>query len=145
MLSTFFITLVMMNLLIAIMSDTYDRVINDITATDGWELNQMILELESLLFWKKSLGKPQFMHWVTYTGDSSSELWEGRISAVNTILQSSTNNISSEILLVLKKLDQVVAQNDLLQKDMAMKFEEHRKKIDKIKVTAGAATNATIQ
>ena len=37
--SSFFITLIMMNLLIAIMSDTYDRVMNDITSTDGWELN----------------------------------------------------------------------------------------------------------
>jgi hypothetical protein len=51
--SSFFITLIMMNLLIAIMSDTYDRVMNDITATDGWELNQMILEQESIMFWKK--------------------------------------------------------------------------------------------
>jgi hypothetical protein len=42
-------TLVMLNLLIAIMSDTYDKVSESIKESDGSELNQLILEQESLM------------------------------------------------------------------------------------------------
>ena len=40
--------LVMLNMLIAIMSDTYARVMADIIPSDFFELNQMILEQEEI-------------------------------------------------------------------------------------------------
>jgi hypothetical protein len=46
-LSTIILSLIMLNLLIAIMSDSYDRVIDQIEETDGKELNDLILEAES--------------------------------------------------------------------------------------------------
>ena len=36
--------LIMLNMLIAIMSDTYSRVMNDIVPSDYYELNKMIIE-----------------------------------------------------------------------------------------------------
>jgi hypothetical protein len=54
--------LVMLNMLIAIMSDTYARVMADIVPSDFAELNDMILEQEEVLLWRRGLGKPQFLH-----------------------------------------------------------------------------------
>lgn len=47
------IPLIMLNMLIAIMSDTFERVSSTRTETDGRELNLLILEQESLMFWVK--------------------------------------------------------------------------------------------
>jgi hypothetical protein len=47
-------TLVMLNMLIAIMSDTYARVMNDIIPKDFSELNKIILEQEEIMAWKKN-------------------------------------------------------------------------------------------
>lgn len=44
LLSSFFMTLVMLNLLIAIMGDSFDRVSSMLVESDGYELNQLILE-----------------------------------------------------------------------------------------------------
>ena len=49
--SSIFIPLIMLNLLIAIMGDTYERVIDGMIEADGKELNSLILEQEQLLFW----------------------------------------------------------------------------------------------
>lgn len=46
--------LIMLNMLIAIMSDTYARVMADILPSDFFELNQMILEQEEVLMWKRN-------------------------------------------------------------------------------------------
>lgn len=42
--ATVFIPLIMFNMLIAIMSDTFERVSNSMESTDGRELNSLILE-----------------------------------------------------------------------------------------------------
>ena len=44
--SSFLMPLVMLNMLIAIMSDTYSRVMSEIIPSDYMELNEMILEQE---------------------------------------------------------------------------------------------------
>lgn len=40
-------------MLIAIMSDTYARVMGQIVPEDFYEMNDIILEQEQLLFWKR--------------------------------------------------------------------------------------------
>ena len=46
----------MLNMLIAIMSDTYARVMSEIVPSDYYELNNLILEQEELVFWKRNKG-----------------------------------------------------------------------------------------
>jgi hypothetical protein len=48
-----FLPLIMLNMLIAIMSDTYARVMSEIVPSDFFELNQMIVEVEKLYFWRR--------------------------------------------------------------------------------------------
>jgi hypothetical protein len=45
--------LIMLNLLIAIMSDTYERVTTGMIEAEYKELNSLILEQENLMFWIK--------------------------------------------------------------------------------------------
>lgn len=73
--SSVFMPLVMLNLLIAIMSDTFERVTNSMVEADGRELNSMILEQEAMLFWNKNKNEKSFLHWAVYTEGGDSEKW----------------------------------------------------------------------
>lgn len=49
--------IIMLNLLISILGDTFDRVQSGLTEADRFSIAQMVLEIESLLFWKRETGK----------------------------------------------------------------------------------------
>ena len=51
--ATFFLSLVMMNLIVALMSDTYNNVMTNIQMEDSRQLNSMILMYENMMFWQK--------------------------------------------------------------------------------------------
>ena len=59
-------TLVMFNVVIAIMGDTYSRIISQIQETDGRQLNSLILIQEQLYFWKRHSGKPTYIFNLTF-------------------------------------------------------------------------------
>ena len=73
--ASIFMPLVMLNLLIAIMSDTYERVSNTMTEADGNELNELILEQEKMLFWNRGKYETSFLHWAVYADSSDQEKW----------------------------------------------------------------------
>jgi hypothetical protein len=77
-----FLPLIMLNMLIAIMSDTYARVMSEIVPSDFFELNQMIVEVEKLFFWRRQQGKPQFLHFAYYVEQQEQEEWEGQIQGL---------------------------------------------------------------
>lgn len=53
--ATILLQLIMLNLLIAIMSDTFARVMDEIEETDGIALNNLILEVEALRFRQRNV------------------------------------------------------------------------------------------
>lgn len=64
--ATISIDLVLFNLVIAIMSDTFTRVMSEIVISDGMELNDLIIESEKLKFWNRSINARHVLHWVEY-------------------------------------------------------------------------------
>jgi len=95
--SSTLMTLVMLNMLIAIMSDTYARVMGEIVPSDYCELNNMILEQEEIMVWKRNSGTPQFMHFVSYLEKQESAEWEGQMSQMIKKMQSASGNDPSVI------------------------------------------------
>ena len=71
------LSLIMLNMLVALMSDTYARVMSDIIPKDFCELTNMILEQEEILFWKWKSGSPQYLHFAQYLEKQEKEQWEG--------------------------------------------------------------------
>ena len=84
MIFSFFIPLVMMNLLIAIMSDSYARIQENAVVTDARSLAGMILETEQLVYYYKLYISPEsvkssyyFLFYskeITNEGDDSTEM-----------------------------------------------------------------------
>ena len=90
----------LLNLLIAIVSDTFDRVYSNRIASDYKELANLILEQEYLMFWNRKKRGLNYLHVIKYKGIDALEgdEWEGRMN--------------------------------MLKKDLTKKFDGHFKKIE---------------
>jgi hypothetical protein len=95
-LATIVIPLIMLNLLIAIMSDTYERVTTGMVEADGKELNSLILEQESIMFWNKNVDEKSHLHWVVQTDSSTGGQWQGRIKALQTMMAGGNKQAVSD-------------------------------------------------
>lgn len=97
---SFILSLTMVNLLVAVFSDTYGRVMSNIEISDMKELNDLILELESFAFWNRSKGERQHLVYVEYD-DEGSKKWGGladeTAKKVNLEMKSMGQRLSDEI------------------------------------------------
>ena len=82
LLFTLLIPLVFFNLLIAIISDTFDRVYSNKTSSDYREKASLILEVENMLFWRRSLRRMQYLYSIIRSDedDTHSDDWDGKIN-----------------------------------------------------------------
>ena len=80
--SSCLMTLIMLNMLIAIMSDTYAKVMGSIVPSDYQELNNMILEMEEILIWNRNEGEAKFLHFAHYLEKREEAEWEGQVQAL---------------------------------------------------------------
>ena len=78
---TCMIPLVMLNLLIAVISETHSRVMEDQEKSDNLELNQIILELETILKVFNPIGNKSYLIFAEYADDFGSSKWRGRVQA----------------------------------------------------------------
>jgi WD40 repeat protein len=76
--------IILLNMLIAIMSDTYDRVQEDQIVADCKEMAGMIMQVESMMFWRRHLNKTSFIQRCDYVRDlrSGDNEWVGKIRAI---------------------------------------------------------------
>lgn len=65
--ATTILPMILLNLVIAIMSDTYEKVVTNKDDSDNHQLNTMILQFENMLFWKRKYGTPQHLFWFNYS------------------------------------------------------------------------------
>lgn len=69
LLSTFISNVVLLNLIIAFMSDAYGEVMSTVFEKKNRTLNYMTLRLEKVIFWNKNKGKRGFLIWVDYANE----------------------------------------------------------------------------
>ena len=76
--------IILLNLLIAIMSDTYDRVQEDQVVADCKEMAGLIIQAEGMLFWRRKLVNQAYLQRCDYTRNllNDSAEWMGKIRAI---------------------------------------------------------------
>ena len=74
----------MMNLLIAILSDTYGRVQSTRAGTSYLEKAKLLCEIESMLLWNREKGVRKYLHVVSVAAEKEDEgdTWEGKVTAM---------------------------------------------------------------
>ena len=105
--------LIMLNLLISIMGDTFARVQEGIEVADRKELTEMILEVEYLMFWKRNSNNKEYLHLCeedlrldggSKTLESRIKELKSRLSSIDSSIQE-VKNSNQEILSLIKKED----------------------------------------
>ena len=97
--SSILITLVLLNLLIAIISDTYDRVQEQLLPADYMERAQLLLEVERLLIMKRDQGIPRYLFLVKQKQLEEDENfdWEGRIRSLKNYMEFRFQEFSTDL------------------------------------------------
>ena len=70
--STILIQIMLLNLLIAILSETFSTVMGQIDESDMMELNNLIIDATALQPWNRSNKTITYLHWVEYKYNLSS-------------------------------------------------------------------------
>lgn len=147
-LSTLFLNVVTLNLLISIISDTYDRVTMTQKATDSKQKLELLLQIEQMMKWnkgrkskipkkgkssakfyaeQKKIKDPRFLHILSFSQDDDAvnnggDMWEGKIR----VLRKSISDVQSSI-------QQLSTQVSNGQTDFNNEFAEVREQISEIK------------
>lgn len=105
--------IIMLNLLISIIGDTYDRVQSDSLSADMKELMDMIQEVENMMFFRRNNNKLQFFQECTEFEKQDQEAgWEGKLRALQSMIEGIEGKNSENHQNLLKK---VKLQDKLLQ------------------------------
>lgn len=90
-LATFLVSLLLMNLLISILGDTYNRVQENNVLADGVELACLIKEVENFYCWRRRVGSKKYLQscsYSTYQVKYSSNIMHGRVREIKSTLKS---------------------------------------------------------
>jgi len=150
--------LIMLNLLISIMGNTYDRVQDGQEIADRKELCEMIIEAETMLYWRRNLGEKVYMQMLseqqqlTAAGDWMGRVRELKIKLIqnNMILKQSIEKQNEQFTSIRENFAMLLdpeAEGGLFKKIEGIKTaneeaikglkEEQEKKLNEIKAKIG--------
>ena len=70
--ATYCLYLILINLIIAYMSDSYKTVMENLHQRDNREINTQILEMEKLMFWSRTSINDKYLYILDYSIDKAS-------------------------------------------------------------------------
>ena len=71
----------MLNLLIAVISETYDRVMENLVPFEYQERCNLMAEVEEMMFWKRESGSCKYIHVALYEQESEIETEGNQINS----------------------------------------------------------------
>jgi hypothetical protein len=99
--------IIMLNLLISIMGDTYSKVQESNDIANFQELTEMIIEVEKLMFWKKGENSKQFLHQVDFLTGNDEE--SDKIIVKIKAMKSKAHNINE----LLESIEERISKNNI--------------------------------
>lgn len=124
---SFLMTIILLNLIIALMSDTYEEVMTNIVQLDGRQLNTIIIQCENFLFFNRNRGKPQFLFKCEYSQEVSGG-WKSASDHVTNLIEDNKKAIEDQQIVVLRNISDQKIKTENLQRLMEIRFNEIRKR-----------------
>lgn len=102
--SSIFLSVILLNIVIAIMSDTYERVMTNIVENDARQQNAIVLKKEASMFWKRSQWfrrwrshehcehKAKHLYWLQYQRDQKKP-WKSQVDHIITTVTDSQQSL----------------------------------------------------
>ncbi|GMH88768.1 hypothetical protein TrVE_jg422 [Triparma verrucosa] len=135
----FFINIVMLNLLIAIMGDIFDNVQENANSEFLFARAEIIIEIENMLSTSDLKNEEWFPIWLQVLvptqsdeDNGSSDVWQGKMRALRKTMTDVEAKLGSEISDLKAKLQESDAKREIADAKREMAEKESREKADKI-------------
>ncbi|OMJ79728.1 hypothetical protein SteCoe_20208 [Stentor coeruleus] len=105
--------IIMLNLLISILGDSFDSFQVDAEQIDCLEMTELVLELETLMYWNKDANQKSYLQICKNLEVEGTGEWEGRVKAIFMALErlrKDSNTHSINIDQKLKKIENLLMQ-----------------------------------
>lgn len=117
-------TIIMLNLLISIMGDTFDRVQEKMTEAGGKILAELILEIETLMIWRRNIGsKSYFTACVFDSVNENNDIWEGKISRLTRKIENSDKLTARKYSLLENQMNELKKDINKLKHQNSMNYQ----------------------
>ena len=107
MLVTVINVIVMLNLLISILGDSFESFQSESQEIDCLDMADLIIEIETLMYWKRNLNQKAYIQKCLLLEVEGTNAWEGRIKAISMEIKKLGSSTG-------RKLDQILEQNALI-------------------------------
>ena len=112
--------LIMVNLLISIIGDTYDKVQAYRQIADRREMAQIILEVEYLMIWKRNENKKSFIHLLKEDSlNEEEESWQGKVKELQDFIGTIRESVDNQRVEFQAQLANVSADVSLIKEGLA--------------------------
>jgi WD40 repeat protein len=118
-LATLINVIIMLNLLISILGDSFERFQMRAKEADLIEMLDIVYEFEKLMVWKRYSGSLTYLQKAGYSQETESEIeWQGRIKAIENTISASSFTLKTQILNFQSSLSSLEEKNSALQKEL---------------------------
>jgi peptidoglycan hydrolase CwlO-like protein len=138
--------IIMLNLLISILGDSYDKVQFTMIETDYEQMTEVIIEMERMMIWNRDKKLARYIHKFELFKNEFSEVeWEGRIrimqdslSVIKTEVRDLETNLEKKIEKIAesqtnleKKIEEIAESQTNLEKNLEKKIAESQTNLEK--------------
>ena len=93
MLASVINVIIILNVLISILGDSYHRFQAEAIVVSSMEMTELIIEIETMMFWRRSNNEKKYLQVcdsVRY--DGITDAWEGKLKAISDIVNNSAKH-----------------------------------------------------
>jgi len=102
--------IIMLNLLISILGDSFDSFQMDALQIDCLEMAELILEIEGLMFWKRSMNQKKYMQTCQEIEGEENQEWEGKVKMVLVTVRKMRQEIQDELADIKSKVETIMVK-----------------------------------
>jgi WD40 repeat protein len=100
--------IIMLNLLISILGDSFDSFQMDAMQIDFLEQAELILEIESLMFWKRDLNERLFLQTCQELTVEENQAWEGKVTMIMKSIRKMKTDVRNDIADLKKMMQNIL-------------------------------------
>jgi WD40 repeat protein len=105
MMATIINIIIMLNLLISILGDSFESFQSESKEIDCLEMIGLVIELETIIFWRRHMNTKAYIQKCDHLEFEGSEGWEGRVLTLSTAIKKLRIDSKENFNLLFKKID----------------------------------------
>ena len=106
MLATVINVIIVLNLLVSILGNSYDKFTTEAEEIGNREMADLVIEIETMMFWKRNQSKKQYLQVCDETkSEKLSDNWGGKMKAIQNCVDKIMVNSKKDFQAIMSQLD----------------------------------------